>query len=148
MGRTKFLGFGLINAMLHSYILNASGLNNGLALTPQMGYNSWNVYHEFIDEAKMREAAELMVTTGLVEAGYKYFIIDDGWAENQRTPGKPIQYNSTKFPSGMKGMADFLKTKGMKLGVYTSAGSKSCTGYSATGGHEQEDAKTTCRLGR
>lgn len=113
--------------------------DNGLARTPPMGWNSWNKFAEHIDDKTVREVADSLVSTGLRDAGYVYINIDDGWQGLRDASGK-LQPNS-RFPD-MKRLADYLHARGLKLGIYSSPGPKSCAGYAGTYGHVTQDAQT------
>jgi alpha-galactosidase len=90
-------------------------LNNGLARTPPMGWNPWNVFRDNINETLMKEMTDKFVSTGLANAGYKYMIIDNGWYES---PNASV-YKTSRFPNGIKALADYVHGKGLKLGLYT-----------------------------
>src|SRR5665213_1040601 len=113
--------------------------STSVAATPPMGWNSWNHFAEKVTEADVRAAADAMVASGMRDAGYIYVNIDDTW-EGQRDAQGNIQTNS-KFPD-MKALADYVHSKGLKLGIYSSPGPKTCGGYPASYGHEQQDANT------
>jgi alpha-galactosidase len=116
-------------------------LNNGLGLTPQMGWNSWNKFNCFIDEDLIYETAEALVSTGLADLGYKYVNIDDCWAEwNRSAEGKLVPRADT-FPNGIKALADHVHSLGLKLGIYSDAGEYTCQKQPGSFGHEEEDAK-------
>jgi len=117
---------------------------NGLALTPPMGWNSWNKFSSRIDDKTVREIADAMVTTGMRDAGYLYVNIDDTW-EAERDANGVLQPNS-KFPD-MKALADYVHSKGLKLGIYSGPGYKTCAGYDASYLHEEQDAKTWAAWG-
>jgi len=112
---------------------------NGLARTPPMGWNSWNRFAEHIDEKTVREVADTLVSSGLRDAGYVYVNIDDGWQGLRDATGK-LQPNS-RFPD-MKRLADYLHSRGLELGIYSSPGPKSCAGYLGSYGHVTQDAQT------
>ncbi len=112
---------------------------NGLALTPPMGWNSWNKFQCDIDEAKVRSTADAMVASGMKDAGYEYVIIDDCW-HGQRDAHGDIQPDPKKFPSGVKALADYVHSKGLKFGIYSDAGDKTCAGRPGSLGHEYQDA--------
>ncbi|PKI63948.1 hypothetical protein CRG98_015624, partial [Punica granatum] len=96
-------------------------LANGLGLTPPMGWNSWNHFNCKINEKIIKETADALVSTGLAKLGYEYVNIDDCWAEIARdTKGNLVAKNST-FPSGIKALADYVHSKGLKLGIYSDA---------------------------
>jgi len=118
----------------------------GLASTPQMGWNSWNKFACTIDERLIRETADAMVATGLKDAGYQYVNIDDCW-QGQRDADGNIQPDPTRFPSGIKALADYVHGKGLKLGIYSDAGATTCGGRPGSRGHEYQDARTYARWG-
>jgi len=118
----------------------------GLANTPQMGWNSWNKFACNIDERLIRETADAMVKTGLKDAGYQYVNIDDCW-QGQRDADGNIQPDPKRFPSGMKALADYVHAKGLKLGIYSDAGATTCDGRPGSRGHEYQDARTYARWG-
>src|SRR5215470_16335821 len=110
-----------------------------LAATPPMGWNSWNHFHRNIDDSTVRAQADALVKSGLRDAGYVYVNIDDTW-EGERDAKGFIQPN-TKFPD-MKALADYVHGKGLKLGIYSSPGPKTCAKYEGSYGHEEQDAQT------
>jgi alpha-galactosidase len=118
----------------------------GLAPAPPMGWNSWNHFACNIDEKTIREVADIMVTNGMKEAGYVYVNIDDCW-QGQRDSLGFIHPDPTRFPSGMKALADYIHSKGLKLGIYSDAGWKTCGGYPGSRGHEYQDALTYASWG-
>ncbi len=111
----------------------------GLAPTPPMGWNSWNHFAEKVTDADVRAAADAMVATGMKDAGYVYVNIDDGWQGSRDAEGR-IQANS-RFPD-MKALSDYVHGKGLKLGIYSSPGPKTCGGFEGSYGHEEQDAET------
>lgn len=125
-------------------ILTIVGGEHKLALTPPMGWNSWNVWGTSIDDAKVRLAADWMVESGLASYGYQYINIDDAWEGGRDAEGR-IQAND-KFPD-MKALADYIHGKGLKLGIYSSPGPKTCGGYEGSYGHELLDAQTYAEWG-
>jgi alpha-galactosidase len=110
-----------------------------LAATPPMGWNSWNHFAGRVTDADVRAAADALVSSGMRDAGYVYVNIDDTW-EGERDAQGVIHTNS-KFPD-MKALADYVHSKGLKLGIYSSPGPKTCAGYEGSYGHEEQDAKT------
>ncbi|XP_052169558.1 alpha-galactosidase-like isoform X1 [Oryza glaberrima] len=126
-----------------------SMLANGLATAPPMGWNSWN--HFACDgngEDVIRETADALVSTGLAAAGYKYVNIDDCWAEPQRDSKGNLVANKKTFPHGIKALADYVHSKGLKLGIYSDAGFKTCAKVQPGSlGHEEQDAKTFASWG-
>jgi len=115
-----------------------------IAATPPMGWNSWNHFAERVTDADVRAAADALVSSGMRDAGYIYVNIDDTW-EGQRDANGVIHTNS-KFPD-MKALADYVHSKGLKLGIYSSPGPKTCAGYEGSYGHEEQDAKTYAAWG-
>ncbi len=115
-----------------------------LALTPPMGWNSWNIWARDIDEEKVRDTAEYLVSTGLAAYGYQYVNLDDCW-EGKRDARGAITGNE-RFPD-MKALGDFLHEKGLKFGIYSSPGKQTCAGYEGSYGHEQQDALTYAEWG-
>ena len=118
--------------------------SNGLAKTPPMGWNSWNLFAGKVDDRTVRTIADAMVTSGLRDAGYIYVNIDDTW-EGVRDRSGVLQPNH-KFPD-MKALADYVHSKGLKLGIYSSPGPQTCAGYPGSYGHEVQDAKTWASWG-
>lgn len=116
------------------------------AATPQMGWNSWNKFGVNINEDLIKATADKMVELGLVDAGYIYLNLDDGW-HGERDEQGFIQVDPQKFPSGMKALADYVHSKGMKLGIYSDAGWKTCAGCAGSYGHEFQDAFTYAQWG-
>ncbi len=110
-----------------------------LAPTPPMGWNSWNHFAGKIDDATVRAQADAMVTSGMRDAGYVYINIDDTW-EGQRD-AQGIIHTNNKFPD-MKALADYVHGKGLKLGIYSSPGPKTCAGFEGSYNHEEQDAQT------
>jgi alpha-galactosidase len=125
-----------------------------IAATPQMGFNNWNSTHcraEF-NEAMIRGVADRLVASGLKDAGYTFVNIDDCWAEPDRDAQGNLVVNRTRFPSGLKALADYIHAKGLKFGVYTSAGTFTCQtreqgGFPGALGHEAQDAALIASLG-
>jgi len=115
-----------------------------VAATPPMGWNSWNHFAGKIDDATVRAQADAMVSSGMRDAGYLYINIDDTW-EGERDAQGVIHTNS-KFPD-MKSLADFVHGKGLKLGIYSSPGPKTCAGFAGSYGHEEQDAQTYAAWG-
>ena len=117
---------------------------NGLAKTPPMGWNSWNKFAGRVDDAAVRSMADAMATNGMKDAGYQYINIDDTW-EASRDPQGNITTNK-KFPD-MKALADYVHSKGLKIGIYSSPGPNTCAGYEGSYGHEEQDARTYAAWG-
>src|SRR5215467_13133464 len=115
-----------------------------VAATPPMGWNSWNFFAEKVTDADVRAAADALVSSGMRDAGYVYVNIDDGW-QGQRD-AKGVIHPNERFPD-MKALADYVHSKGLKLGIYTSPGPKTCAGFTGSLGHEAQDAKTYAAWG-
>lgn len=118
-----------------------------LAKTPPMGWNSWNTFGTNISEELLMQTADKMVETGLKDAGYEYVVIDDCWAEMQRDASGRLVEDKNKFPHGMKYLADYIHSKGLKFGMYSCAGILTCAGYPSSFDHEFIDAKTFAEFG-
>ena len=118
--------------------------STSLAATPPMGWNSWNHFAGKVTDADVRAAADAIVASGMRDAGYVYVNIDDTWEGHRDAQGN-IQPNS-KFPD-MKALADYVHSKGLKLGIYSSPGPKTCAGFEGSYGHEQQDANTYAKWG-
>jgi alpha-galactosidase len=112
-----------------------------LALTPPMGWNSWNNFGCQVDEKLIRETADAIVSSGMRDVGYKYVVIDDCW-HGERDANGFIQPNPQHFPSGMKALGDYIHSKGLKFGIYSDVGAKTCGGKPGSRGHEYQDAQT------
>ena len=119
----------------------------GLALTPPMGWNSWNTCASNITEKVVRGVADTMAANGMRDAGYVYIVIDDCWAKKERNAAGELEADPVKFPSGMKALADDLHAKGFKFGIYSCAGMHTCGGYPGSWGHEFQDARTFASWG-
>ncbi|HVU23501.1 MAG TPA: glycoside hydrolase family 27 protein [Opitutus sp.] len=119
----------------------------GLALTPPMGWNSWNTFASNINETVVRGVADTMAANGMRDAGYVYIVIDDCWAKKERNANGELEADPVKFPSGMKALADDLHAKGFKFGIYSCAGMHTCGGYPGSWGHEFQDARTFASWG-
>lgn len=118
----------------------------GLADTPPMGWNSWNNFDCDVNEQMIKEMADAMVSSGMKEAGYTYINIDDCW-HGERDEQGFIQESKVHFPSGMKALADYVHSKGLKLGIYSDAGTKTCAGKPGSRGFEYQDALTYAKWG-
>jgi len=112
-----------------------------LAATPPMGWNSWNGFGCNVDEKMIRGTADALVSSGMKDAGYQYVVIDDCWHGERDTQGF-IRPDETRFPSGMKALGDYIHSKGLKLGIYSDVGTKTCGGLPGSRGHEYQDAMT------
>jgi len=136
------LGLSLASPALgqgNNYVQNYHKFDN-LALTPPMGWNSWNKFACNVDEKLIREVADALVASGLKDAGYTYLNLDDCWHGERDAQGF-IQPDAKRFPSGMKALADYLHSKGLKMGIYSDAGSQTCGGRPGSRGYEFQDAQ-------
>ncbi len=121
--------------------------DNGLAKTPPMGWNSWNKYAcDGLNEKVVRETADAMASNGMKDAGYQFVVIDDCWQTSRDEEGNIIP-DKAKFPSGIKALADYIHSKGLKFGIYTDAGTKTCAGRPGSAGHEYQDARQYAQWG-
>ena len=120
---------------------NGLRLTGSLAPTPPMGFNTWNTFQTKIDEYMLKEMVDVYVSSGMRDAGYRYFVLDDGWMAMERDHNGSLVADPVKFPHGMKAFADYVHAKGLKFGIYNCAGTKTCAGYPGTRGHEYEDAR-------
>ncbi|KAI3982784.1 hypothetical protein MKX01_010267 [Papaver californicum] len=132
----------------HQIILRRKLLKNGLGSTPQMGWNSWNHFQCNIEEKLIKETADAMVSTGLAAVGYNYINLDDCWGELNRDSQGNLVPKASAFPSGIKALADYVHSKGLKLGIYSDAGIFTCSKQMRGSlGHEEQDAKTFASWG-
>eukprot|EP01062_Namystynia_karyoxenos_P066068 TRINITY_DN60086_c0_g1_i1.p1 TRINITY_DN60086_c0_g1~~TRINITY_DN60086_c0_g1_i1.p1 ORF type:complete len:561 (+),score=172.13 TRINITY_DN60086_c0_g1_i1:75-1685(+) len=127
--------------------VSAAGLDNGLALTPGMGFNTWNQLGCDFNETRVRAIADAMRSQGYVAAGYRYLVLDDCWMDRQRDAQGEWQMDLRRFPSGAAALVKYLNGRGVELGVYSSAGPKTCQGLPASLGSEHRDAATIARWG-
>lgn len=107
---------------------------------PIMGWSTWTTFKCDINETLVKESADTMVRDGFLDAGYDYILIDDCWALSERVNGS-LSIDSSRFPSGFESLTKYVHDKGMKIGIYTSVGSKTCAGYAGSLNHEAQDAK-------
>jgi alpha-galactosidase len=112
-----------------------------LAQTPPMGWNSWNTFQTKIDEPLLKGMVDTYVSSGMKDAGYTYFVLDDGWMTMERDKNGDLVADPQKFPNGMKEFADYVHSKGLKFGIYNCAGTRTCAGYPGTRGFEYQDAR-------
>ena len=118
----------------------ARALDNGLALTPPMGWNSWNKFGCDVNEKLIRETADAVVSTGMKDAGYQYVVIDDCWQVSRDAQGNIVP-SPQHFPSGIKALGDYVHAKGLKFGIYSDAGTETCQGRPGSRGYEFQDAR-------
>jgi hypothetical protein len=121
--------------------------DDGLARTPPMGWNSWNKFQTDISEAKIKETADAMVSSGMRDAGYVYLVLDDGWMAKERDSNGNLTGDPVKFPSGMKALGDYIHSKGLKYGIYECRGFKTCAGLPGSFQHEAADMNTFASWG-
>ena len=136
-GCIVLVGLGLLGAPVFAQ-------GNGPARTPPMGWNSWNHFACKVTAADVRSAADAIVSTGMKSAGYIYVNIDDCWQGTRDEKG--VIHPNEKFPD-MKGLSDYVHAKGLKLGIYSSPGPKTCAGYEGSLGHEESDAQSYAHWG-
>src|ERR1043166_4233731 len=127
---------------------SASAHDNGLAKTPPMGWNSWNKFACNVSEKLIKDMADAMVTSGMRDAGYIYLVIDDCWQIDRAAQGNShrdaqgnIQPDPKRFPSGMKALADYIHSKGLKFGLYSDAGTFTCQKRPGSRGYEFQDPR-------
>jgi alpha-galactosidase len=136
-------------AIIAVVMMPSSGraLDSGLAKTPPMGWNSWNKFGcRGLNEKVVRETADTMVSSGMKDAGYQYVILDDCWQTGRDANGN-IVADAERFPSGIKALADYVHSKGLKFGIYTDAGTMTCAKRTGSIGHEYQDAKQYANWG-
>lgn len=134
------VGIGLAPALLVSSAQPALALDNGLARTPYMGWNTYYGLGDAFNDAKIRLEADAMVSRGLKAAGYRYVWLDGGWWSGTRDGSGNITVDPTRWPNGMKGVADYIHSRGLRAGIYTDAGIDGCGGAKqGSFGHYQQD---------
>src|SRR5919197_584654 len=136
-----FLVFGL--AVVHQ---PARPLDNKLARTPPMGWNSWNHFGCDVSAQLIKETADAMVASGMRDAGYQYVVIDDCWQVARDRAGR-IVADSVRFPGGIKPLAEYVHSKWLKFGLYNDAGRQTCQGRPGTYNSEEIDARTYAEWG-
>ena len=119
---------------------SVQALENGLARTPPMGWNSWNRFHCDVREDLITQTADAMVSSGMRDAGYQYVVIDDCWQVSRDKDGNIVP-DAQRFPSGMKALADYVHSKGLKFGLYSDAGTGTCQKRPGSRGYEFQDAR-------
>jgi alpha-galactosidase len=135
-------GVAVVTADVAVTAAPAAALDNGLALTPPMGFNDWNAFGCNVSEQLIEQTADYLVSSGLKADGYTYVNIDDCWMTHTRDAQGRLVPDPAKFPDGIKGTADYVHAKGLKLGIYEDAGTATCAGYPGSLGHETTDART------
>jgi alpha-galactosidase len=137
IGRVAF-GIAALGFLVAAGELRA--LDNGLARTPPMGWNSWNKFACKVSEDLIKQAADAMVSSGMKDAGYQYVVIDDCWQVDRDAEGNIVP-DVKHFPSGMKALADYVHAKGLKFGMYSDAGTATCQNRPGGRGYEFQDAR-------
>ncbi|HZK94264.1 MAG TPA: glycoside hydrolase family 27 protein [Prolixibacteraceae bacterium] len=132
--------------LLFSTVFASAQKFQNLALTPPMGWNSWNKFQCNVSEKLIKETADALVSTGMRDAGYQYIVIDDCWQVGRDSMGFIIP-DPERFPSGIKALADYVHSKGLKFGIYSCAGTKTCAGRPGGRGHEFQDAYMYAKWG-
>ncbi len=145
MFKQLLTSIGLLAALVVASTGHAQKFDQ-LGKTPQLGWNSWNTFGCNVNEQMIRDMADAMVSSGMQAAGYEYINIDDCWHGERDADGN-IQPNKETFPSGMKALADYVHSKGLKLGIYSDAGNTTCGGRPGSRGHEYQDALTYANWG-
>ncbi|MBQ7957157.1 MAG: alpha-galactosidase [Clostridia bacterium] len=146
----KYCPICVIKKFIRSRRLNqpiTEKYNNGVALTPPMGWSSWNLFKYKINEDLIKEIAVAMKESGLAEAGYRYVNIDDCWQNSSRDENGKLQADFITFPSGIKKLNEYVNSLGLKLGIYSSNGTHTCEDYPASLGNERIDADTFAEWG-
>jgi len=118
-----------------------------LGATPPMGWNSWNTFTSQVSESLIKQVADALVSSGMASAGYVYVNIDDTWSAMSRNSSGKLVSDATRFPSGIQALADYVHGKGLKLGIYSDRGDKTCAGYPGSYNHETDDANTWASWG-
>lgn len=143
----KFLLFFTCSVALSYQSFTQNRINSdSLALTPPMGWNSWNKFGCNVSAKLIMEMADAMVNNGMLEAGYSYLVIDDCWQIGRDSLGNIIA-DQERFPNGMKAVADYVHNRGLKFGIYSCAGSATCQGRPGSRGYQFQDAQTYAQWG-
>ncbi len=127
--------------LLFLYTTGVAQKFEGLALTPPMGWNSWNTFGINISADLVKGVADELVRGGYRDAGYTYLVLDDGWMLRDRDSIGNLVADPAKFPQGMKVVVDYVHSKGLKVGIYNCAGATTCGGFAGSRGHEYQDAR-------
>jgi alpha-galactosidase len=135
----RFIFLPLIALLFSFPLLAQSTVSANLALTPPMGWNTWNKFACNVSADLIKQAADAMVKSGMKDAGYQYIVIDDCWQVSRDARGD-IVADPQRFPAGIKAVADYVHSLGLKFGIYSDAGSKTCAGRPGGLGHEYQDA--------
>ena len=138
--------YSLILLLAFSSLILSAQKFPGLAPKPPMGWNSWNYFVCHINEKKIKHMADAMVSSGMKEVGYEYIVIDDCWQTARDSAGYIIA-DPVKFPHGIKALADYIHSKGLKFGIYSDAGTRTCQGRPGSAGYEAKDAQRYAEWG-
>ncbi|WP_051613968.1 NPCBM/NEW2 domain-containing protein [Paenibacillus sp. UNC217MF] len=139
--------FTLVIGLLGFNYSQAFALDNGLAQTPPMGWNGWNAFHCDVNAVLVKETAKKMVDSGMKEAGYQYVNLDDCWMLSERDENGNLVPDPAKFPDGIKEVADYVHSLGLKMGIYASAGNRTCAWYPGSLNYEEKDAQRFAEWG-
>jgi len=134
-------------AFIALFCFTAKAQDKPITTTPPMGWMSWFPFIDKINEKKIMEVADAMVKSGLRDAGYKLLQLDDGWMAAKRDKEGRQYADTSRFPHGMKYLADYLHARGLKIGIYSSNGTQTCAGYPGSYNHEELDANTYASWG-
>ena len=129
---------GLSTVPINGQASKVSAPQSQLAATPPMGWNSWNFFNHNVTDKDVRDSADQIVASGMKDAGYVYVNIDDSWEGDRDASG--VLHTNSRFPD-MKALADYVHSKGLKLGIYSSPGAKTCAKFEGSLGHEEQDAQ-------
>ena len=133
-------------AVLLMFSIPSHAWENGLAKTPPMGWNSWNKFACNVSEDLIKSVADSIASNGMKDAGYQYIVIDDCWQVSRDANGNIVP-DAQRFPSGMKALGDYIHSKGLKFGIYSDTGTKTCQGRPGSQGREYQDARTYASWG-
>jgi alpha-galactosidase len=143
--------YSLVGYALAKALIERGGADNDasadLALTPPMGWNSWNAFEKGIDEEKIKAIADAMVSSGMRDAGYTYLVLDDAWMAEDRDEWGRLVADPVKFPSGMKAIGDYIHSRGLKYGIYQDRGVMTCQQLPGSFEHERIDMETFAEWG-
>lgn len=146
-GKNKGIEILIISVVLCLFVRNLQAQGAKVAPTPPMGWNSYNCFGGRVSETKIRAIADAMVKSGMKEAGYEYIVVDDGWMTGKRDKNGHIIVDSVKFPNGIKTVADYVHSLGLKFGLYATPGRYTCMKLMGSLGHEQVDANDFAKWG-
>ena len=138
--------FGMSLLLWLGSLLPAHAADNGLGLTPAMGWSTWNLVQQHINETFIHEIADAMADNGYLDAGYEYLCVDDGWACGRDASGLILECKDS-FPSGMAALADYVHSRGLKFGIYTAWGDQTCQNRPGSYGFEEKDVRTYAKWG-